>query len=537
MYQYYTWNQKERNWVKRKHLRSKLLTEGASGAMADTIGRIPVINLSAAQSEKYFLRMLLYHQAGAKSYADLRTVNGVEEPTFQAACLKLGILDDESEIDRVLEEAASVRFGSQLREVFATILIWVKPADPRSFWEKHKAVLCEDLLHGDGAQEPIENVLNAVLLEVEEHLQRNGCELENFNLPKPNPCLMIDKPPRDIIEETNYDINTLKEIVSQNVPKFNEEQSQVYQRVMSSIEHDKGEIIALEAPGGTGKTFLISTILAKVRSEGEIGLGMAASGIAATLIMNGRTIHSRCKVPIEGLNENSYCNISKRDSTAELIRRCKLLVMDESTMAHRHVYEAVDRTFRDIRGDDRPFGGTTTVPSGNWYQILPVVKRGSKADVIDACLKSSKLWDQAVVMKLTKNMRLKRDGRQAEEFAEKLLAIGEGREPVHEDLGKYKIRIDDELLLEDETLDSLCDFVWEGLPQNFATPEWLCSRAVLCPTNEAAEEVNTFMTNKFPGEGREYRSSDKLTNESRHHQFPEEFLNTIRFAGIPPPIS
>ncbi len=531
MYQHYTWNQDDKKWVKR---RNRMAKKKDGPTMSDTIGRIPIISLSASQSEKYFLRMLFYHRSGATSYADLRTVNGVELPTFQAACLKLGILDDDTEIDKVLEEAASVRFGPQLREVFATLLIWVKPADPRSFWEKHKAVLSEDLLHRDGVHELSENVLNEVLLEIEEHLQRNGCELENFNLPKPDQSLMKGRLPKEIEEETNYDVNTLKQIVHENVPKFNEEQRQVYQRVMSSIEQDKGEIIALDAPGGTGKTFLISTLLAKVRSEREVGLGTATSGVAATLIMNGRTIHSRCKVPIEGLNENSFCNISKRDSTAELIRRCKLLIMDEDTMAHKHVFEAVDRTFRDIRGDDRPFGGTTTVPSGNWYQILPVVKRGSKADVIDACFKSSKLWDQAVVMKLTKNMRLKRDGRQAEEFAEKLLAIGEGREPVHDDLGKYKIRIDDELLLEDETLDSLCDFVWEGLPENFATPEWLCSRAVLCPTNEAAEEVNMLMTKKFPGEGREYRSSDKLTNESHHHQFPEEFLNTIKSSGMSP---
>ncbi len=535
IYQHYTWNQEGRKWVKRRNrMTKKKVGEEHIHVMSDTIGRIPIINLSACQSEIYFLRMLLYHRAGATSYADLRTVNGVEEATFQAACLKMGILDNEDEIDKVLEEAASVRFGAQLREVFATLLIWVKPADPRGFWQKHQALLCEDLLHRDGLHEPNESILNEVLLELEEHVQRNGLDLENFNLPKPNKSLIKERIPREIREETNYDTSALTAIVQENVPKFNSEQRDVYQRVMKSIEEDLGEMIAIEAPGGTGKTFLISTILAKVRSEKQVALATATSGIAATLLMNGRTIHSRCKVPIENLNAESFCNITKRDATAELIRRCKVIVMDEDTMAHKHVFEAVERTFRDLRGNDRPFGGCTTVPCGDWRQTLPVVKRGSRADITEACLKSSELWKEAVVMKLSKNMRLKQNGKDAEEFAKKLLAIGEGREPTYVDLGQYKIRIDDELLLENETLESLCDFVWEGLMQNYSRPEWLCSRAVLCPTNEAAEEVNSYMIKGFPGEGRDYKSSDKLTNESKHHQFPEEFLNTIRSSGLPP---
>ncbi len=536
IYQYYTWDSKNKKWVKRAHQRSILSLDGESDVMSDTVGRIPIISLTPAQSEMYFLRMLLYHKAGAKGFADLRTVNGVEQPTYQEACLQMGILDDDSEIDKVLEEAASVRFGPQLREVFATLLIWVKPADPKAFWEKHQMLLCEDLLHRDGLTEPTESVLNEVLLEIQEHIERNGLDLETFRLPKPDRSLVKGKVPKEILEETSYDTDALKEIVEANVPRLNKEQAAVYKRVMNSIDNNLGEIIGLDAAGGTGKTFLISTMLASVRARGEIGLGTAISGIAATLIMNGRTLHARCKVPIENLNDKSFCNISKRDATAELIRKCVVLVIDEDTMAHKHVFEAVDRTFRDIREDDRPFGGVTIVLSGDWHQILPVVKRGSRADIVEACLKSSKLWKDVQVMKLTENMRLQKTGKGAQDFAKKLLAIGEGREPVHQDLGPYKIRIDDDLLLDpdNESLRGLCDFVWEGLPENYKRPDWLCSRAVLCPTNEAAEEVNNLMSEKFPGQGREYKSSDKLTNESRHHQYPEEFLNTITSAGIPP---
>ena len=140
-----------------------------------------------------------------------------------------------------------------------------------------------------------------------------------------------------------------------NVPLLTREQKDIYDAIIDSVNSEKGLMIALDAPGGTGKTFLLTTVLAAIRSEKKIALATATSGIAATLLPNGRTLHSRCKVPVENLNENSMCNIPKRSATAELISLCKLLVIDEVTMANKHVYEAVDRSFKDIKENDHNF--------------------------------------------------------------------------------------------------------------------------------------------------------------------------------------
>ncbi len=40
-------------------------------------------------------------------------------------------------------------------------------------------------------------------------------------------------------------------------------------------------------------SFVLNLILKRVRSEGEIALATAYSGIAATMLQGGRTIHSR----------------------------------------------------------------------------------------------------------------------------------------------------------------------------------------------------------------------------------------------------
>ena len=88
---HYTWQ--SNRWKARKR------KTGKSDTPSDMIGRIPVIGPSAHQSETYFLRMLLHHQTSATSYADLKTVGGELLATFQAACLRLGLLDDDAEID------------------------------------------------------------------------------------------------------------------------------------------------------------------------------------------------------------------------------------------------------------------------------------------------------------------------------------------------------------------------------------------------------------------------------------------------------
>lgn len=71
-------------------------------------------------------------------------------------------------------------------------------------------------------------------------------------------------------------------------------------------------------PGGTGKIFLWSTIITKLRSRGKIVLVVASSGIASLLTEGGRTSHSRFKIPVDS-NKFTYCEIKQNTYLAELI--------------------------------------------------------------------------------------------------------------------------------------------------------------------------------------------------------------------------
>ena len=51
------------------------------------------------------------------------------------------------------------------------------------------------------------------------------------------------------------------------------------------------------------------------------------------------------------------CNITKKGALSQLLRQANLLFIDEITMGHGHIFEAVYRNMRDIRVTDALFGG------------------------------------------------------------------------------------------------------------------------------------------------------------------------------------
>ncbi|XP_031779863.1 uncharacterized protein LOC107982020 [Nasonia vitripennis] len=78
------------------------------------------------------------------SFDDLKTVDGVIQPTFTAACLALGFIEDDEEWMRAMEEATVWMMPTQLRRLFVRILIHCQPVHPEELWEKFKDAMSED---------------------------------------------------------------------------------------------------------------------------------------------------------------------------------------------------------------------------------------------------------------------------------------------------------------------------------------------------------------------------------------------------------
>ena len=84
-----------------------------------------------------------------------------------------------------------------------------------------------------------------------------------------------NRPEPEVITEYNQTLKIMREIyhntteltsfIDTNEPRLVDEQISAYNNIMTSIDTNAGGLFFLDAPGGTGKTFIINLILAKVR--------------------------------------------------------------------------------------------------------------------------------------------------------------------------------------------------------------------------------------------------------------------------------
>ncbi|XP_062538157.1 uncharacterized protein LOC134206452 [Armigeres subalbatus] len=270
---------------------------------------------------------------------------------------------------------------------------------PIDLWEKYKDDMTEDILHrmrlttSNPHLEIGVEIYNEALILIEDIcLTMVNKMLTQLGMISPNRSMHVAFN-QEVQRELNYDRDELKETVRSNIPKMNHNQKSAYDTIIKAVNDESGGIYFLDAPGGTGKTFLISLLLATVRSQNKIALALASSSIAATLLDGGRTAHSALKLPLNmQINENPTCNISKTCPMAIVLQQCKIIVWDECTMAHKKSLQALERTLQDLRDTRILFGGVLILLAGDFRQTLPVIPRSTAADEINACLKSSNLW-------------------------------------------------------------------------------------------------------------------------------------------------
>uniref|UniRef100_A0A0L8I2A8 ATP-dependent DNA helicase n=1 Tax=Octopus bimaculoides TaxID=37653 RepID=A0A0L8I2A8_OCTBM len=255
-----------------------------------------------------------------------------------------------------------------------------------------------------------------------------------------------------------------------------------------------------DAPGGTGKTLLINLLLAKVRQK-KIALAVASSGIAATLLTGGRTAHSTFKLPLNLIqNESPLCNITKNTALAKLLTNAKLIVWDEATI------------------NNKIMGGVTLLMAGDFRQTLPVVPRGTRADELRACIKSSYIWQHVKQLTLTTNMRVHIHGDPlAAQFSNKLLDIGNGKLPQDPEDNLHHLPCGNM----SASLEELKSKVFPNIATNYKSYKWLCERTILAPRNDSVDKLNLNLLTQLPGPESSYRSIDSslINNRQRITQW------------------
>ncbi|CAN6720129.1 unnamed protein product [Malus baccata var. baccata] len=444
----------------------------------------------------------------------LRTVNGVLQPTFQVACTSLGLLGDDREWNNAMLEVVLTASSSQLRQLFVTLILFCDVADPSALFETHWKTICDDIMknmmNAFGLQEVSkyqDEARNLLLYELEKLFVAANSSLSKHHLPQPNNLMMDRLANRSLREELDYDVNKLKHEHSLLINQLNQKQQYVYNSVMETIHNNRFGLFFVHGHGGTGKIFLWTTIIAKIRSQNQIVLAVASSGIASLLLPGGRRAHSRFKNPIN--------------------------VKDWSKPSFDHL----------------PFGGKPILFGGDFRQILSIVPNGSVADIVEASLTSSYLWPYLTVFFLKQNMRLskigldEREKQELADFARWILDIGNGtvaRSLSSTDEESCWVQILEQFLIrfDEDPIKVMVSVVYTDFMTNFQDLPYLKERVIVAPRNDTAAKINDFLLGMVPSESRTYLSFDSVSSSTENLEnldvlYPTEFLNQLDLPGLP----
>uniref|UniRef100_A0ABD2WRH7 ATP-dependent DNA helicase n=1 Tax=Trichogramma kaykai TaxID=54128 RepID=A0ABD2WRH7_9HYME len=282
--------------------------------------------VSPTQSELFHLRLLLLHVKGATSFESLRTVDDILQPSFTAACLAMGLIEDDEEWCRAMEEATLWMMPCRLRLLFVRILIHCQPVHPEELWDKFKDAMSEDF----ALTNDIEMSKQIAYAHINELLINEGYSISNF----PSMEQRIEIEYAGI--NNNISLAEMAESGQNQYTQLSEEQKKIVDTIIDSTQsnYDGNNCFYINGPGGSGKTFIYTTIYKLLTSKGIGVCSMAFTGIAALLLPNGKTVHKTFGLPVP-LFSDSSSNIKAQSKQGIYLKETQVFIWDEAPMAPR----------------------------------------------------------------------------------------------------------------------------------------------------------------------------------------------------------
>ena len=526
----FTWNNKDKMWTLRK---KKVLQYGRMDSV------------HPAKTELYHLRLLLRHQRGVTSFDHLKTANGEIMGSYQLAAIALGLCqDDQNHID-CMEEAQIWAMPNTLRQLYCTILTQCFPNDPRALLERFKSHLCDDFrrnyaaaVNNGSISEEMATLysINDLLVDIQQQLRDFGMQMIQFGLDEPDSTLLNESSHVDLLAD-EIDINA-ESFFQANRSKLTQDQENIFNTITKHIDEDTGGLYAIDAPGGSGKTFLCNVILAYARKQNKIAIASALSGIAATLMVNGTTFHRRFGVPID-CTEYSTSSIKPTSKEADIIRQACVIFVDEVSMMNNKLVDFLDRSLQTLMNNEDPMGNKLVVLLHDFRQLLPVVRAGSRGDIVHACAMYADSWRYFRSLKLTKNMRVEllrqsnnhEQSSALDEYSKWLLSLGDGTiDYAIPSTNIFEIPAS----MACDSLETLENRVYGDLAANYMNPDYLKDRAIMSCTNEVIQQCNQDIVDRLPGRTVICESTHTFVNDDDNLRHDIGCLPSINPSGMPP---
>lgn len=253
-----------------------------------------------------------------------------------------------------------------------------------------------------------------------------------------------------------------------------------------------GKNVFLTGEAGTGKSTIIQEFRRRTEREAVF---LAPTGIAAINI-KGSTLHSFFQLKPGLLTSETIEPIGSGRRRA-LIRRTKVIVIDEISMVRSDIFSAVDFRLRELAkgsSKQKPFGGKQIILVGDFFQLPPVVKDPVEEDYLKQHFGGiyafqMSLWGKAGFKSIVLKEIHRQTGNRV--FIDILNDIRHNRlDEKNIDLGDGKIL---------SVISALNEKCIGGPEQDFQSIQ-------LCTTNREAEAYNVMCQNRLDGESKMFRA-------------------------------
>uniref|UniRef100_A0AC34FY32 ATP-dependent DNA helicase n=1 Tax=Panagrolaimus sp. ES5 TaxID=591445 RepID=A0AC34FY32_9BILA len=298
-------------------------------------------SVSPTNQELFHLRILLNHVKGATSFEDLKRVDGQVEPcqTFTQTCLELGLVKDDKEWEKVLNEVKLELMPYQMRLLFVRLLIHCSPLAPHELWETFTTDLSDDFARNMSEDLAIKKAYR----EIQRILEIENKTLADF----PSMSQNVDFDEDYDIYDPIYD----QQIGDQLFEKMNDPQKEVVKKVKdASSGENKQKLFYLDGPD--------YDIYDPIYDQ-QIGDQMFEK-------MNDpqKKVVKKVKHASSGENKQKLFYLDGPETD--------VFIWDQAPMAPKYALEIMDRLLRDFTKIDEPFGGKILLLGGDFRQLLPV---------------------------------------------------------------------------------------------------------------------------------------------------------------------
>lgn len=251
-----------------------------------------------------------------------------------------------------------------------------------------------------------------------------------------------------------------------------------YEAALRYLREESGHLF-ITGRAGTGKSTLLRALCELLSDEAVV---VAPTGLAAVNV-GGQTIHSFFGFPPRLIRPDDI----RRSRNGRVMRKLKLLVIDEVSMVRSDLMWAIDQSLRINRGRPREaFGGVRLVLFGDLHQLPPVVQEAEVAEHLESShggpfffsVPALREGEGMALLELTHVFR-QREGA----LLDVLNRVRDGEADEND------LEVLNERVAPIRTLS-------EGEPF-----------VILTPTNAAAHRINAAFLDALPGNAREYNAA------------------------------